>query len=73
MVAKHIPDSVNIPLNHLQQRIDEVPRDLRVTVHYAGGYRSSIAVSILHQYGITNLMEIAGGVAPWDAASVPVD
>ena len=70
--SKHIPDSVNIPLNHLQQRIAEVPRDRRIVVHCAGGYRSSIAVSILHQYGITNLIEIAGGLAAWDAANLPV-
>jgi len=38
---------VNIPLNHLQERIAEIPRDRRIAVHCAGGYRSSIAASIL--------------------------
>ena len=70
--TKHIPGSINIPLNRLQQRIDEIPRDRPIVVHCAGGYRSSIAVSILHQYGITNLIEIAGGLAAWDAARLPV-
>ncbi len=70
--AKHIPDSVNIPLNHLQERIAEVPRDRRIAVHCAGGYRSSVAVSILHQYGITNLVELAGGLAAWEAAKLPI-
>jgi hydroxyacylglutathione hydrolase len=70
--AKHIDGSVNIPLNHLQERIAEIPRDRRIAVHCAGGYRSSIAVSILHQYGITRLMEMAGGLAAWDAAKLPV-
>jgi rhodanese-related sulfurtransferase/glyoxylase-like metal-dependent hydrolase (beta-lactamase superfamily II) len=70
--AKHIPDSVNIPLNHLQERIDEVPRDRRIAAHCAGGYRSSVAASILHQYGITNLIELAGGLAAWEAAKLPV-
>ena len=51
--AKHIEGSVNIPLNHLQERIGEIPRDRRIAVHCAGGYRSSIAASILHQYGLT--------------------
>jgi hydroxyacylglutathione hydrolase len=69
---KRIEGSVNIPLNHLQERIGEVPRDRRVAVHCAGGYRSSIAVSILHQHGITNLIEIAGGLAAWEAAGLPV-
>jgi rhodanese-related sulfurtransferase len=70
--ARHIAGSVNIPLNHLQERMGEIPRDRRVAVHCAGGYRSSIAASILHQYGITNLTEMAGGLAAWDAAQLPV-
>jgi len=70
--TKHIDGSVNVPLNHLQERIAEIPRDRRIAVHCAGGYRSSIAASILHQYGITNLIEMAGGLAAWDAAKLPV-
>ena len=50
----------------------EVPRDRRIAVHCAGGYRSSIAVGILNQYGITNLIELAGGIAAWEAAKMPV-
>lgn len=68
--TRHIDGSLNIPLNHLQERIAEIPRDRRIAVHCAGGYRSSIAASILHQYGITNLIEMAGGLAAWDAASL---
>ena len=70
--GKRIEGSLNLPLNHLQERIGEVPRDRRVAVHCAGGYRSSIAVSILHQHGITNLIEVAGGLAAWEAAGLPV-
>jgi rhodanese-related sulfurtransferase len=70
--TKHIARSMNIPLNHLQERMAEVPRDRRIAVHCAGGYRSSIAASILHHYGVTNLIEIAGGLATWDAANLPV-
>ena len=71
--TKHIAGSVNIPLNHLQERVAEVPRDRRIAVHCAGGYRSSIAASILQQYGITKLMEMAGGIAAWEAAKLPVE
>src|SRR5580658_4321684 len=69
---RHIAGSVNIPLNHLQERIAEIPRDRGIAVHCAGGYRSSIAASILHQYGITHLIEMAGGLAAWEAAKLPV-
>jgi rhodanese-related sulfurtransferase/glyoxylase-like metal-dependent hydrolase (beta-lactamase superfamily II) len=69
--AGHIDGSVNIPLNHLQERIGEIPRDRRIAVHCAGGYRSSIAASILHQHGMTRLIEMAGGLAAWEAAQLP--
>jgi hydroxyacylglutathione hydrolase len=70
--TKHIEGSLNVPLNHLQERIAEIPRDRRIAVHCAGGYRSSIAASILHQHGITRMVEMAGGLAAWDAAQLPV-
>jgi hydroxyacylglutathione hydrolase len=70
--VKHIPESLNIPLNHMQERLAEVPRGRRIAVHCAGGYRSSIATSILQQNGITDLIEIVGGLAAWDAAKLPV-
>src|SRR6202166_252661 len=70
--TRHIDGSVNVPLNHLQERITEIPRDRRIAVHCAGGYRSSIAASILQQYGITNLAEMAGGLAAWETAKLPV-
>jgi len=70
--AKHIAGSSNIQLNQLQERIEELPRDCRIYIHCAGGYRSSIAASILQKHGITNLVEIAGGMAAWESASLPV-
>jgi len=62
-----IEGSVNIPLNRLQGRIGEVPRDRRVVVHCAGGYRSSIAASLLVQHGFENLADLAGGIQAWAA------
>jgi rhodanese-related sulfurtransferase len=70
--AKRISDSINIPLSQLRERTAEIPRDRRIAVHCAGGYRSSIAASILNQYGITNVIEMAGGTAAWEAAKLPL-
>lgn len=68
----HIPESRNIPLSQLKDRLEEIPAGRRVAVHCAGGYRSSIAASLLHKHGITDLMELAGGVIAWEAANLPV-
>ena len=70
--GERIARSLNLPLSHLQERMSEVPRDRRIAVHCAGGYRSAIAASLLHQAGITNVVEIAGGLAAWKAARLPL-
>jgi glyoxylase-like metal-dependent hydrolase (beta-lactamase superfamily II)/rhodanese-related sulfurtransferase len=61
----HIEGSVNIPLNHLEERIEELPRDRRLVVHCATGYRSSIAASLLARRGFEHLAELTGGMAAW--------
>ncbi len=69
---KHVAGSVNIPLNHLAERAGELPADRPVIVYCAGGYRSSIAASLLQQRGFADVTEIAGGIAGWEAAHLPV-
>jgi len=66
--AKRIAGSVNVPLNHLEERMAELPRGKKIVVHCAGGYRSSIAASLLEKNGIGELQELAGGLAAWEAA-----
>lgn len=68
---RRIEKSVNIPLHQLQARVSEVPRERPMVVHCAGGYRSSIAVSLLQRHGFTHLIELIGGIAAWDAAKLP--
>ena len=70
---KRIPGSVGIPLNHLVERLQELPADRQVLVHCAGGYRSSIAASLLQHHGFKQVSEIAGGIAAWDAAKLPLE
>lgn len=64
--GQHIEPSVNIPLNRLEEQIQEVPRDRQVVVHCASGYRSSIAASLLERHGMTNVMDLVGGWAAWE-------
>jgi hydroxyacylglutathione hydrolase len=65
----HIEGSVNVPLNHLQERVGELPRDRRMVVHCATGYRSSIAVSLLARQGFDRLGELTGGITAWPQRS----
>jgi len=70
---KHIAGSVNIPLNHLAERVGELPTGRRLLVHCAGGYRSSIATGLLQLRGLRDLEEIAGGTTAWEAAGLPTE
>jgi len=70
---KRISGSVSFPLTHFGERLSELPADRPLFVHCAGGYRSSIAASLLQRHGFTRVSEIAGGIAAWDAAKLPLD
>jgi len=70
--GKMIEGSVNIPLNRLPERVGELDKNRPVLVHCAGGYRSSIAASLLEQAGFSDVSEIAGGLAAWELAKLPV-
>ena len=70
--AKHIAGSTNIPLSRLRGQLDRIPRGAAIFVHCAGGYRSSIAVSLLAAQGFSGLTEMAGGLAAWEAAQLPL-
>lgn len=62
-----IEGSLHIPVNHLRERLAEVPADRPVAVHCAGGYRSAIACSVLEQAGRTNMIDLVGGYGAWSA------
>jgi len=69
---KSVAGSVGIPLSQLAERARELPKDRPLIVYCAGGYRSSIAASLLQQQGFTQVSEIAGGLAAWETAKLPV-
>ncbi len=70
---KRIPNSVGLPLNHLAEDFSKLPAGSPLLVYCAGGYRSSIAASLLHNRGFDSVREIAGGITGWEAAKLPVE
>ena len=63
-----IEGSVNVPLNHLQERLDEVPRDRPVVVHCATTYRATIAAGLLDLDGFADISTLVGGIGAWEAS-----
>lgn len=70
---QHIEGSVNVPLNHLRERTDNLPRDRKLVIHCQGGYRSAIGASLLAQQGFDRLLDLVGGFKAWEVSMVPVE
>ena len=62
-----IPGSVNIPLEHLRERLAKVPEGA-IVVYCRTGERSSTAASLLEQTGRMNVVDLVGGINAWKAA-----
>jgi glyoxylase-like metal-dependent hydrolase (beta-lactamase superfamily II)/rhodanese-related sulfurtransferase len=69
---KNIAASMSVPLNHLAEKMDSLPKGRDILVYCAGGYRSSIGASLLQRAGFEKVSEIAGGIAAWEAARLPL-
>jgi hydroxyacylglutathione hydrolase len=71
-LQKHIEPSLSLPLNHLVEDLKTLPNNRQLLVYCAGGYRSSIAASLLKRGGFTSVGELAGGIAAWETAKLSV-
>ena len=60
--------AVNIPAGEIPARAGELPRDAPIVTICEGGYRSSLAASLLAQEGIAPLANVTGGMAAYRAA-----
>jgi rhodanese-related sulfurtransferase len=62
----------NIPLAELPRRLTEMPPNRPVVAYCAGGYRSSVAASMLRRAGVTDVSDLLGGYGAWAALAQPV-
>ncbi|MCK6508036.1 rhodanese-like domain-containing protein [Myxococcota bacterium] len=60
----HIPGSLNIPVDELSRRLDEVATDRPVVVYCRSGARSARAVQLLRGNGLTDLHDL-GPMTAW--------
>ena len=67
----HIEGSILIPLQQLEQRLAEVPKEKRVYLYCRSGRRSVEAAGILVKTGFNNIENIEGGITAWKSAGYP--
>lgn len=63
--AGSIPTAIPIPVGQLPARLGELDAGKPTVVYCAGGYRSSVAASLLRRNGFTDVSDILGGYGAW--------
>ncbi|RLD01791.1 MAG: rhodanese-like domain-containing protein [Chloroflexi bacterium] len=71
--AAHVPGSTLLPLEDLEDRAGELPRDLELVVYCRTGNRSAQAAKILMEAGFTEVYSMDGGLSDWIEAGYEVD
>ena len=68
----HVPGARHKPLDHLSTSLKDLDRTQPVAVYCKGGYRSSIAASLLQRAGFEHVLDVTGGFDAWSACKLPV-
>ena len=67
----HVGDAVNINVEELGERLDEVPDDMDILVYCRSGVRSARASGILVDAGYSQVYNMEGGISEWIASGYP--
>ena len=68
----HIPGAVNIAVDKLAQRLNEVPQDKPVVLYCRSGNRSGQAAQLLDRAGYAQIYDL-GGITTWAQQGFPVE
>ncbi|MFY7839947.1 MAG: FAD-dependent oxidoreductase [Lacibacter sp.] len=63
--AGSIDDAVNIPVDELRERLDEIPKDKNLYLYCEAGLRGYLAQRILRQNGYEAVTNLSGGYYLW--------
>jgi len=63
--ASHLLGAVNVPVNDLERRLDEVPRDQLTVFICRSGARSLTASALATRAGLVNVAHLEGGLLSW--------
>jgi rhodanese-related sulfurtransferase len=69
----HVPNTTLIPLDQLQARMSEIPRDKEIVVICRSGNRSQEGRDILLSGGFTQVTCMSGGLKEWSALGYPIE
>ncbi|MFX1365631.1 MAG: FAD-dependent oxidoreductase [Promethearchaeota archaeon] len=71
--ARNIEGSINIQIEELRNRLDEISKDKPIYVYCEVGYRSYLALRILLQSGFKKVYELTGGFKIYEMANATTE
>ena len=69
-VEGNIPGSINIPVDELRNRLNEIDKQKNIFIYCQIGLRGYLAQRILTQNGFENVKNISGGYKLWSACDM---
>jgi rhodanese-related sulfurtransferase len=63
--AGHITSSINIPVDEIRGRLNELSKEQNIYIYCEAGLRGYLAQRILKQHGYRNLKNLSGGYQLW--------
>lgn len=70
-VSEHLENAKNVPLDYINENMNQIDKDTLYHVHCSGGYRSMTTISILRSRGYRNLIDIDGGFDAIKEVDIP--
>ena len=67
-----IPGSINIPVDELRSRMNEIPKDKPIVIFCAIGLRGYLASNILKANHFNDVKNLSGGYTTYSAAVAPI-
>ncbi len=71
--AAHVPGATNIPLDEIEQRLDEFRSDNGVLIYCINGSRTRQAEPLLYSNGIDNVYHLEGAFQAWIRDQLPIE
>ncbi len=74
-VKEHIKGAINIPVNEIENRLNEIPKDRPVVV-YCTNVNCTASLSAaqkLTSLGYSNVYRFVGGLQEWKSANLPTE
>jgi NADPH-dependent 2,4-dienoyl-CoA reductase/sulfur reductase-like enzyme/rhodanese-related sulfurtransferase len=65
--AGFIPGAINIPLDDIRERLQEIPAHKKILIYCEAGLRGYLAQRILKQHGFDLVSNLSGGYVSWKA------